>query len=338
LKTSIVMPVRNRVVLTEQSLGWLRRELRGRPETELIVVDDGSSDATGELLESLGGDVRTVRRPEGHGFAAACNVGAGVAAGQLIVFLNNDMSPVEGWLDRLRDHLTANEQAGAAGAKLLDSQSLVQHAGVVICQDGFPRHAYRGFPRNHFAVQRTRSVSAVTGACLAIRRDLFETLDGFDSKFVNGYEDIDLCLRLGELGHEVHYCHSSELHHYESATRGDPATTGAGPDPNAQLFRERWAGRAIPDDLATYLADGLIEIEYSDVFPLRMRLSPALALVQLSGADAELADLLDIRSRQVFDLLKENVALRVRLGELNLWGDPPDWLADSEPEDPFRPR
>ena len=224
------------------------------------------------------------------------------ARGDILVFLNNDMAPVEGWLDALLGYLAERRDVAAAGSKLLDSQGRIQHAGVVLCHDGLPRHLYRGFSRHHSAVEQSRKVKAVTGACLAIRRPIFETVGGFDDAFLNGFEDIDLCLRLGERGREVHYCHASELHHFESSTRVDDAESMARAQGNMTLFLNRWRNRVAPDDLTTYVADGLISIDYSDVFPLSMRLSAELAVPELDGLEGELAELLGTRSRQVFDL------------------------------------
>jgi len=337
VQTSIIVPVRNHVELTHQTLEWIEPMLAGNPGTELVLVDDGSTEETARLLADFRGQLRTVRNASPGGFAAACNLGAAEARGDILVFLNNDMAPVEGWLDALLDYLTEHGEVAAVGCKLLDSQGRIQHAGVVLCGDGLPRHAYRGFARDHPAVEQSRAVKAVTGACLAIRRPSFEEVGGFDQAFLNGFEDIDLCLRLGERGYGVHYCHKSELHHFESSTRTDDAESAARHEQNATLFLERWHQRVAPDDLSTYLAAGLISLDYSDVYPLSMKLSAELALPELDDLEGEIVELLGIRSRQVFDLLKENVALRVRLGELELDRAAPEWLRNAEPQGPFSP-
>ena len=335
MRVSIVVPVKNRVALTDQTLGWLEETVVRSGGAELVVVDDGSTDETARLLADSPGELRAVRNEEPGGFAAACNVGAANARGDVLVFLNNDMAPVDGWLDMLLDYLSEHDDVAAAGSKLLDSQGRIQHAGIVICHDGLPRHAYRGFPRHHPAVEYSRAVRAVTGACLAIRREIFESLGGFDEAFLNGFEDVDLCLRLAERGGEIHYCHASELHHFESSTRVGDAESKARDLQNIELFLDRWRDRVAPNDLTTYVADGLISIDYSDVFPLSMRLSAELAVPELDGLEAELGELLGVRSRQVFDLLKENVTLRVQLGELEFERAAPDWLLDAEPRGPF---
>ena len=86
----------------------------------------------------------------------------------------------------------------------------------MICQDRLPRHIYTGFPADHPAVNVSRAYPAVTGACLLIRRKLFDEVGGFDPKFVNSCEDIDLCLRLRDHGYEAHYCKDSVVYHLEA--------------------------------------------------------------------------------------------------------------------------
>jgi hypothetical protein len=181
----------------------------------------------------------------------------------------------------------------------------------VICADRLPRHVYRLFPRDHLAVCHSRRFQAVTGACQFVRKSLFLELDGFDPAFANGFEDVDFCLRAGASGAEVHYCADSILVHFEAATRRESLTAFRR---KAEVFLGRWGEVLEQDDVRTYLEDGLIRIVPSDVYPLEVRVSPELGSVQIEGAVGEVFRLLGIRSRQVFDLLKENTLMRVRLG------------------------
>ena len=99
-------------------------------------------------------------------------------------------------------------------------------------------------------MSEVRRVIAVTGACLLVPRALFAELGGFDTAYLNSFEDIDLCLRLGERGYEVHYCHESVLYHLECATR---THTGQDEHANAATYRERWAHRVRPDDVHEHM-------------------------------------------------------------------------------------
>jgi GT2 family glycosyltransferase len=308
---SIIIPVLNQDFLTKQCLDIILGPVPPRARFEVIVVDDGSAAATARLLASYGERIRVVRHDRNRGFAASCNDGAAVARGRSLVFLNNDTIPLSGWLDALVDYAEARPRVAVAGSKLLYPDRSIQHCGLAVCADRHPRHLYVGFPPDHPAVNKSRRLQIVTGACFLIRREVFETLSGFDTSYVNGFEDVDLCLRVGALGHEVHYCHESELYHLESMSEGRCDHDGR----NVRLYRERWAGRVRPDDCLFYLEDGLIRVEYGNHTPLTFTLSPALGVVvDHDGIAGEAERLLALRARQVNLYMKENLDLKMKLG------------------------
>jgi GT2 family glycosyltransferase len=275
-----------------------------RCEAQIIVVDDASTDGTREMLEGYGAAVTVVAHGENRGFAISCNDGARAADDcEYLVFLNNDTIPTAGWLDALVDHAAKTPDAAAVGAKLLFPNGTVQHAGVTISQDGWPRHLYAGFPGEHPAVNRSRVVAAATAACLLVRTEDFDELKGFDKAFHNGYEDADFCLRLGQKGREVWYCHRSVVYHLESVTRW-PTGEAQETEGNDQLYLERWGRSVAADDIRHYLEDGLLSVEYGPYYPLTLAVSPDLAAVRTdSGELAGLERLLSLRSRQVMELL-----------------------------------
>ena len=306
---SVVVPVHNRAALTSQCLDALLAAPPESAELEIVVVDDASSDSTAQVLAARADRVRAVRHERNVGFAAACNNGAAVATGEWLVFLNNDTLPQPGWLDALLRYASSEERIGFVGAKLLFPNETVQHAGVVFAHDLSPHHIYTGFRSDHPAVNKSREFQVVTGACAAIRRALFEDLDRFDPDFVNGYEDLDLCLRLRRLGYEVHYCHESVLYHFESATRDYAAN-----ERNHELFLRRWSDFVYLDDIRYYAEDGLMEITYAGQFPALLWVSPDLAVIDRERAGTG-ERLLANRSREVFEALKENTRLRMELLE-----------------------
>jgi GT2 family glycosyltransferase len=178
------------------------------------------------------------------GFARACNVGAAQARAPLLLFLNDDTVPLAGWLEALTAALEQDARVGVAGSRLLYPRlGLVQHAGVEIDPTGQPFHAHRLEPSEKPEVNEDRILPAVTGACLLIRRQLFERLHGFDVGFRNGYEDIDLCLRARGVGALTLYCNRSILLHYESASEGLKESDLV----NRKLFLRRWGNRALGD-------------------------------------------------------------------------------------------
>ena len=313
---SLVIPVHNRAALTRQCLDTLIASPAASAEIEIVVVDDASTDSTAELLASYPDTVQTIRHRRNTGFGLACNDGAEAATGEWLVLLNNDTVPQPGWLDALLSYAARHERLGLVGAKLLFPNDTVQHAGVVIAGDRQPRHVYTGFPASHPAVNKSRQFQGVTGACALIRRELFNETGRFDSVFVNGYEDIDLCLRLRDRGYEIHYCHDAVVYHLESTTRAhllDPH--------NFRLFLQRWGSRIEQDDFRYYLDDGLIEISYWGQFPALLWVSPHLAVLDRERRTAT-EKLLAQRSREVFEAQKEIVRLQLRLLEAGLNGDP----------------
>jgi GT2 family glycosyltransferase len=300
--TSIVVPVHGRAPLTERCLETL---LAALPEDcEVIVVDDASSDSTATLLSSYGEAIRVLSLPANVGYASACNEGAAQAVNDTLVFLNNDTEPLPGWLQALAAYAHEHREAEVVGAKLLYPTGSVQHAGVVIGQDGYPHNLYAGLPGEHPAVNRSRRLQAVTGACILVTRRAFERVGGFDPAYVNSLEDVDLCLRIGAEGGEVHYCHEAVLTHLESASRGREDRFEA----SVARYRERWRERVRRDDLSIYAADGLLEVEYPESYPLRLSVSPRLGVVD-SGRESEIESLLEAYSGQVSDLLAEVVRL-----------------------------
>jgi GT2 family glycosyltransferase len=306
---SIIVPTYSAAALLRECLTALLADLDGRPDAEVVVSDDGSTDDTTAVLDSFAGRIKVVRHAENRGFAHACNAGAAAAEGRLLVFYNNDLQPAPGWLDALLDHADRTT-AKVIGSKLLFPDGRVQHAGVVLCSDGYPRHVYAGFPADAAVTDRSGPVRIVTGACLLTYASWFDRLGGFDLRYRNGYEDVDLCLRTAEAGGEVHYCHRSVLTHLVSASRENRVAEFAETE---REFLSRW-GRLPADDFARYVEDGLIRVRYGRTFPFQLEVSPELAVVRNSAEQNSNA--VELLSQELHELRRENVRLRLRLAEL----------------------
>jgi len=139
---------------------------------------------------------------------------------------------------------------------------------------------------------------------MLVRRAAFEAAGGFDGGFHNSLEDVDLCLRIGAAGGEVHYCPDAVLVHLESASRGRSDRF----EHSVALYRERWRARVHRDDLEVYASDGLLAVEYADAHPVRLSVDPLLAVVD-RGREEEIERLLEGYARQSSDLLQEVVRL-----------------------------
>lgn len=340
-RCSVIIPVYGKAPLTRQCLDALLAHPPGDAECETVVVDDASPDLTSQLLACYGDRVRVVAHPQNVGFATSCNDGAAAATGEFLVFLNNDTIPQPGWLDALVNYARRQPCAGAVGAKLLFPDDTIQHAGVAVCQDHNPRHLYAGFPADHPAVNKSRRFQIVTAACMLIRREAFARAGGFDPSFRNGYEDVDLCLRLGELGYEVHYCHESVLYHLESVSRQNVCEHQ---ERNLLLYRERWAHRVVPDDVRFYIEDGLLAIDYWELYPARLLISPLLAVLPGEERERRADRILNDRARKMFELLRDNIRLNLRAQEVELRaaalqtnGSAP-WAAPKPPGPAAQPR
>jgi GT2 family glycosyltransferase len=307
IRGSVIVPVHGLAALTARCLDALLPALPA--DCEAIVVDDASPDATAALLAGYGERIRVVALPANVGFAGACNAGAAAARGSALVFLNNDTEPRPGWLEAMLAYADRHPGADIVGAKLVFPTGVVQHAGVVFGQDGYPHNLYAGFPQERAEVNRSRRLQAVTGACMLVRPAAFEALGGFDDGYLNSLEDVDLCLRAGARGGEVHYCHEAVVVHLESASRGRSDRF----ERSVALYRERWRDRVRRDDLEIYLEDGLLELEYAPAYPLRVSVSPLLGALA-DGRRDELEPLLETYARQVSDLLAEVMRLTAIAG------------------------
>ena len=309
---SVVIPVHNKHTITRQCLDAILSQAYAGVDREIVVVDDGSRDATPGLLARYGDQLRVLRGNEAQGFAVACNAGVAAARNDLVVLLNNDTIPLEGWLEALVTFAIDHPLAAVVGSKLLFPNDTVQHAGVSFGIDREPHHIYAGFPKDHPATNTSRRFQVVTAACALFRRDIWNELGGLDLSYKNGWEDVDFCMRAGLAGHEVWYCAESVVYHFESATRDLLSQVERD---NRALFGSRWRETIVPDDIGYYVEDGLFDIVYGARHPIQISVSPLLA--GMSDGDHErVADrLLYDRARQVMILLRNNIVLNVRVAE-----------------------
>lgn len=218
---SVVVCLHGCLPLTQAMLRSLASTWPASVSHELILVDDASQDATREWLARLpvGPQQRVILLDTNHGYAVANNRGAQAATGRHLLFLNNDLEFAPGWVEPLfRAHARLGASAGITGnvQRRWDSGA-VDHAGIRFGPKGKPEHV-RDLPfRTQGRFERT---DAVTGACFLIDRDLWQQLGGFDERYRNGCEDIDLCLRARALGRSVGVALDSCVRHHVSASPG----------------------------------------------------------------------------------------------------------------------
>lgn len=228
---SLIIPTRNGVELLRQCVSSIR-EKTDYPNYELIIIDNGSDDpATLSYLRYIeSANIRVIRDDRPFNFSALNNAGAAVASGEVLGLINNDIEVISpSWLREMVSHALRPE-VGAVGAKLSYPNDRIQHAGVVLGMGGVAEHAHKQLPRTAYGYFSRASLisgfSAVTGACLIVRKALYQELGGLNEDLAVAYNDIDFCLRLKQAGYRNIFLPTAELYHHESATRGpesDPA-------------------------------------------------------------------------------------------------------------------
>ncbi|MBR0672664.1 glycosyltransferase family 2 protein [Neoroseomonas soli] len=231
---SIIIPTRDRAELLRPCMEGILHRTDYRA-IEVLVADNGSTEPDAiALLAELRDDprVRVLEEPGPFNYSRINNRAVAQARGEILLLLNNDIEVIEGgWLGELVSHAVRPE-IGAVGAKLLYPDGTVQHAGVLLGL-GWPRgvagHIYLGAqgddpgPFGQLAV--TRSAAAVTAACLAVRRTLYDEVGGLDEQNLTvAFNDVDFCLRLHARGYRNLWTPFSVLFHKESASRGDDLT------------------------------------------------------------------------------------------------------------------
>ena len=217
---------------------------------EWIIVENNSTEAETfayyEALQKEFSNVRVVTWEKGFNYAAINNFGATFAKGEYLWLLNNDLEMitndcVEGLLNPCM-----RQEIGIVGARLYYGDNTVQHAGVIVGLGGVAGHAFVGQPRYDCGYMAkdwcTQRLSAVTAACLMIRRSVFEEVGGFSEDLAVAFNDVDLCLKVRRAGYEVLYNAQVESYHYESKTRGLEDTPEKVARFNGEMdrFKEKW--------------------------------------------------------------------------------------------------
>ncbi|MCX7851955.1 MAG: glycosyltransferase, partial [Caldilineales bacterium] len=197
----------------------LRRQTH--PDFEVIVVDNGSTDDSVAMVQREYPEVRLLALPENCGFVVACNRGAALAQGEVLVMLNNDTEAEPGWLEALCRALEAHPEAGAAASKLLlfDRRDTLHSAGDILGPDFMP--ANRGvWEVDRGQYDHDRWVFGACGGAAAYRRTVWEQLGGFDERLYMYLEDVDLAWRMQRAGWRTLFVPEARVYHHLSATGG----------------------------------------------------------------------------------------------------------------------
>ncbi len=275
-KVSLIIPTRDRFELLRTCVESLLASTDYAP-FELVVVDNQSSepDAVAYLDELASRErVRVLRYDAPFNYSAINNWAVTQCDGELVGLVNNDIEVISpGWLSEMASHALRAE-VGAVGAMLYYPNDTIQHAGVVAGVYGVAGHIYAGMPRGYHGhgarAWVAQELSAVTGACLLVRRRVFEEVGGLDEHLQVAFNDIDFCLRLREHGYHNVWTPFAELYHHESASRGSEDTDEkkarfAG---EIQFMKDRWAA-VLQDDPAYNPNLSLQSLNFELAFPPR---------------------------------------------------------------------
>jgi glycosyltransferase involved in cell wall biosynthesis len=253
---SIIIPMRNCVSLLKRCLDGIRHRT-DYERIELIVVDNGSTEISArDFLTQISQekDTKVLDESGAFNFSRLINRGAAAARGDVVAFLNNDTEVEEpGWLREMVSHVLQPD-VGAVGARLWYQDRTLQHGGVILGLGGMAGHASAGVPRGYPGyfdrLFLQQDCSAVTGACMLARKDVFTEVGGFDEKhFAVSFNDIDFCLRLRQRGLRIIWTPYANLIHHESASRGRERTPEAEEQflREAAHFRREWGAQLLCD-------------------------------------------------------------------------------------------
>jgi GT2 family glycosyltransferase len=241
-KISVLIPVHNHWAITLNALRSLVAMVNAT-SFEVIVADDASSDATQQLGRQLPW-LRIWRSEKNQGFLDTCNGAVTLARGELLLLLNNDTLVGDHALDRLAESFQRHPEAGVVGAAFWGAEGLPQEVGGIVWASGQVWNHGRGFPPEQwFALNYERQCDYVSGCGLAIRRQLWQQLGGFDRRYRPAYcEDTDLCLRVREAGHSVWVQPAARILHLEGLSHSRDASQGLKQHQvrNLEQLKERW--------------------------------------------------------------------------------------------------
>ncbi|PID48141.1 MAG: hypothetical protein CR967_01250 [Proteobacteria bacterium] len=239
---SIIIPAYNQAIFTYKAIESILQNAN-KISYEIIVIDDNSSEKDAIQIADKVRNIKYIRNNNNLGFLKNCNKAVSFAEGKYLVFLNNDVIVLPNWLSSLLDVLENNNDVGLVGSKLIFADGILQEAGGIIWNDASGKNFGRGDDPKKSEYNYLREVDYVSGASMAIRRDLFINIGGFDERFAPAYyEDSDLAFTVRSLGLKVVYQPLSEIIHFEGVSHGTNVELGIKKHQviNRELFKKKW--------------------------------------------------------------------------------------------------
>ncbi|MDO4905647.1 MAG: glycosyltransferase [Lautropia sp.] len=276
-RVGIVIPTRDRYELISTCIDTILQKTQ-YPNYEVIVVDNGTTDAqTLAYFKQMEQDVRVriIRADIPFNFSKLVNLGAESSRGEYVVLLNNDIEIIQAdWIEEMLS-FACQDGVGCVGARLWYPNGTIQHAGVVLGMGGVAGHPHIGTPKGspgYFGRAVVHQVySAVTAACLMVRKSIYEEVKGYDEALQVAFNDVDFCIKVREQGYRNIYTPFAEFIHHESASRGSDLVgeKRARFVSEVELMTQRWAW-AFQNDPAYSLNLALDSGDFSLAWPSRV--------------------------------------------------------------------
>lgn len=240
---SVIIPTKDGLEMLEPCIKSILAQAKQAHFEILIVNNNSEKQETLDYFKAIASEqIQILDYPHPFNFAAINNFAVKQARGEVLLFLNNDIEAIsEGWMESMLS-LLLQKDVGIVGAKLYYPNLKIQHAGMVLEGNGNAIHVHAGLDKSaqgYFSrLHHIQCFSAVTGACLMIKKALFDQVGGFDEvRFPITFNDVDLCIKVREAGFRILFDPYAELYHKESATRGHDTT----PEKRARALKEAQA-------------------------------------------------------------------------------------------------
>jgi GT2 family glycosyltransferase len=246
---SLIIPTYNGYEITKQAIDSILHKSTYR-NFEILLVDNNSNDPSAlAYFEELGqhDKITVLRYPYPFNYSAINNFAAKKAKGEIIGLINNDVEVITPeWLTEMVSH-AQREDIGCVGAMLYFENDTIQHAGVILGIGGVAGHSHKYFQRNvpgYFSrLNIVQNLSAVTAACLLVRKKVFDEVNGLNEEDLTvAFNDVDFCLKVQAAGYRNLWTPYAELYHYESISRGieDNPAKLARFNKEADYMKETW--------------------------------------------------------------------------------------------------
>lgn len=275
---SVIIPTRDNVDFLSMCINSIL-QLTTYPNYEIIIIDNGSLEAaTSDFFDTLPTDrVKVVRDDSPFNFSALNNRAAKVASGDFLCLMNNDIEIITpDWLEEMVS-FAVQPEIGCVGARLWYPDGRLQHGGIIVGLGGVAGHSHKYAQKGEYGYFRRlllhQSFSAVTAACMVVKRTVYEYVDGLDENLAVAFNDVDFCLRVKDAGYRNVWTPYAEMIHHESVSRGNDDTQEkkARFESEVKKMKERW-GTGLLDDFAYSPNLTLNHEDFSIAWPPRVEL------------------------------------------------------------------